>query len=161
LICIVINLGNPLIPGIKVQTKFRYTTLFRKAIQRPPDGTLIFAKFNFGLQYRLVFADAACLHLGINPQVNFAIGKYFGSDETGLIHGRKYAFIKQRVGKLNVHGGKSKVKSQKAKGKRQKAKGKRQKAKGKRQKAKGKRQKAMLGMKFGIVVLSVREGFDF
>jgi len=70
------------------------------------------------------------------------IGKYFCGDETGLVHGRKYAFIKQRVGKLDVHerevkSQKSKVKSQKAKVKRQKAKGKRQKAKGKRQKAKG------------------------
>lgn len=78
-------------------------TLFRKAIERPPYGAFVFSELELGLQYSLVFTDAAYLHLGVYPQINFAIGKNLGGDETGFIHGRKYAFIKQRVGKLNIH----------------------------------------------------------
>jgi hypothetical protein len=77
--------------------------IFFKTIQRPPDGAFIAVEFYFGFQYCLVFADAAGLHLGIYPQVNFAVQKNLIGNKPGLIHGRKYTIVKKGVCNFDIH----------------------------------------------------------
>jgi hypothetical protein len=103
--------------------------LRRKTIHCAPYGAFVFFKFYFGFQYCLIFGDAAGLYLGGYPQVDLAVGEYFGGDKTGFVHGRKYALVEKCVCCLDIHkiSQKSKVKSQKSKVKSQKSKVKSQK----------------------------------
>jgi hypothetical protein len=74
-----------------------------EAIQRPPNGTLVFAELYFGFQHGLVFGDAANFYLGMHPKVDLPVSKYFAGDKTSLVHGREYPVIKQDICKLDVH----------------------------------------------------------